>query len=163
MDQQATARDEVPLGLESAWPGSDQLAIIFGGPTAVQRLDSSSSPKRDPEVGAALPLRLARGALAALLLAVLPAAAAPYAPQEHDFSELSSAFGTVESVREVPLPAAPSGLADVFEHRLNADSGVELMVRLDDGRLVVVTQDAAQRFQPGDRVRLLDRGRVLRT
>jgi len=169
MDQQANAGDEVPLGLESAWPGSDQLAIIFGGPTAVQGLDSSSSsyPQRDAEVGAAFPLRAAGFALAALLLvATPPAGAAPYAPQEYDFSEAQAigpaVHGVVESVRAVPLPADRSGLANVFEHALNAETGEELVLRLDDGRLATVLLEGAGRFHPGDRVRLLG-GRLLRT
>jgi hypothetical protein len=100
------------------------------------------------------------------MAAALPADAAPYAPQEHDFSELSSlapsAFGVVESVREVPLQAAPAELANVFEHALRAETGDEVVVRLDDGRSVTVVLDGAQRFRLGDRVRLLG-GRVLRT
>jgi hypothetical protein len=128
---------------------------------------SSSSPKGDSGIGAAFPLRAARGSLAALLLAVpLTAAVAPYAPEEHDFSELStlepSAFGIVESVREVPLHADPAGLAGVLEHSLNAETGVELVLRLDDGRVVTVRQDSLQPLQPGERVRLLA-GRALRT
>lgn len=167
MDRQANARDEVPLGLESAWPGSDQLAIIFGGPTAVQGLDSSSSsyPRRDAEVRAAFPLRAAGFALAALLLAATPpAGAAPYAPEEYDFSGLQalgpSVLGIVESVREVTRHAAQP--ADVLEHALNPETADELVVRLDDGRAVTVRLDARQGFQPGERVRLLG-GRLLRT
>ena len=160
MDQQANARDDVPLGLECAWPGSDQLAIIFGGPTAVQG-------QRDAEVGAAFPLRTAGVALAAfLLLATPPAGAAPYAPAEYDFSELQalgpSVLGVVESVREVPLRARSAQPADVLEHALNPETADELVVRLDDGRAVTVRLEARQGFQPGERVRLLG-GRVLRT
>ena len=122
---------------------------------------SSPSPSRDPGVGVALPL------LAALLLGTaLAVAAAPYAPEEYDFSELSSmgpaTFGTVESVREAPLRSGPAQLSNVFEHSLNADTGDEVMVRLDDGRSVTLRLEGEQRFRPGERVRLLG-GRVLRT
>jgi hypothetical protein len=130
---------------------------------AIQGLfcSSSPSPSRDPGVGVALPL------LAALLLGTaLAVSAAPYAPQEYDFSELSmigpSAVGIVESVREVPLHAGPAELVNVFEHSLNAETRKELAVRLDDGRVVTVLLDGEERFRPGERVRLLD-GRVLRT
>jgi outer membrane lipoprotein SlyB len=167
MDQrtlQVTATDRysgVALGVECAWPA------ISGAPTAVQGFSSSSTPKRDPEVGGAFPLRAASVALAAVLLAVTPpASAAPYAPEEYDFSELSSmgpaSFGTVESVREVARRPTHAQLADVFEHSLNAETGDELVVRLDDGRAVTLRLIGEQRFQPGERVRLLG-GRVLRT
>lgn len=149
---------EVALGVECAWPQP-----LTGAPTAVQGLDSppSSSPKRDSGVGVAFSL------VAALLLGTaLVAGAAPYAPQEYDFSELSSigpsALGIVESVREVPLRPVDAQLANVFEHSLNAETGEELVVRLDDGRAVTVRLDGIQHFRPGERVRLLG-GRVLRT
>ena len=150
------------LGVECAWPS------ISGAPAAVQGfLSSSPSPKRDPEAGGAFPLRVASVVLAALLLAVTPpASATPYAPEEYDFSDLSSmgpaSFGIVESVREVPLRSTHEQLADVFEHSLNAETGDELIVRLDDGRAVTLRLNGGQRFQPGERVRLLG-GRVLRT
>jgi hypothetical protein len=81
--------------------------------------------------------------LSALLLAVaVPAAAGPYAPQEFDFSGLESldaqAFGVIESVRE--LSTRPGAQ--------------ELVVRLDDGRELIVTQNGTQHFEPGERVRL---------
>ena len=113
-------------------------------------------------------MRAAGISLVALLLlaAALPADAAPYAPQEYDFGELSmigpSARGVVESVREVPLRDGPAELANVFEHALNAETGAELVVRLDDGRAVTVRLDGLQSFRPGERVRLLG-GRLLRT
>jgi len=80
----------------------------------------------------------------------MPAAAGPYAPQEYDFSGLpaleTQAFGIVESVRE-----------------LSAHSGAqELVVRLDDGRELVVTQNAMRHFEPGERVRLVGNGRKVR-
>ena len=84
--------------------------------------------------------------ISALLLGSLPAEAGPYAPHEYDFSELRgqeiSAFGIVESVRE-------------FSARQ------EVVVRLEDGREILVVQKSASHIEPGERVRLLDNGRRL--
>jgi hypothetical protein len=143
---------EIALGVECAWPQ------ITGAPTAVQGLDSpsSSSPQRDSGVGVAFSLA------AALVLGIsLAAHAAPYAPQEYDFSGLpASVPGVVESVRAVPLHANPAQFVDVFEHALNAETGEELVVRLDDGRAITVRPRSQQGFRPGERVRLVG-GRVL--
>ena len=58
MDRLINAREEVPLGLESAWPASEQLAVIFGAPALVPGLFFSSSSSRDPQAGAAISLPL---------------------------------------------------------------------------------------------------------
>ena len=73
--------------------------------------------------------------------------AADYAPQEFDFSEL----GTVESVRQVPILEL---LPDVFEHAVRPETVSELVIRADDGREVVLRDEAMQRFVAGERVRL---------
>jgi hypothetical protein len=82
--------------------------------------------------------------LSTLLLA-LPAVAGPYAPQEYDFSEIrgleASAFGVVESVRD-----------------LSAREAREIVVRLEDGRQVVVVQGGTQPIEPGEQVRLARHG-----
>jgi outer membrane lipoprotein SlyB len=87
-------------------------------------------------------MRLALIISATFLAAAMPAAAGPYAPQEYDFSGLpaleTQVFGIVESVRE-------------FSARPGAQ---ELVVRLDDGRELVVMQNGTQHFEPGERVRL---------
>jgi hypothetical protein len=79
------------------------------------------------------------------LLLALPAAAGPYAPQEFDFSEIrdleASAFGIVESVRD-----------------LSARKAREIVVRLEDGRQVVVVQGGMQPIEPGEQVRLARHG-----
>src|SRR5262245_31368873 len=155
--QQADRYGGIPLGVESAWP------TAYGAPTAVPGLSPSpsSSPKRDSGVGAATSL-----AVALLLGTALVAGAAPYAPEEFDFSGVqaldASALGIVESVREVPLRAELAGLQNVFEHAIKPETGDELVVRLDDGRMVTLVLDGAQRFRPGERVRVVG-GRVLRT
>lgn len=84
----------------------------------------------------------------ALAGAIFPVYAAEYAPQEFDFTEL----GTVESVREI-LIVDP--LKDVFEHAVKPETADELLIRIDDGRAVVLRQSEMRRFAPGQRVRLL--------
>jgi outer membrane lipoprotein SlyB len=86
-------------------------------------------------------MRLALIISALFLAAAIPAAAGPYAPQEYEFS--TQAFGVVESVRELSVRSGAQ----------------ELVVRLDDGRELVVTQNGMQHFQPGERVRLVSNGR----
>lgn len=143
----------IPLGVESAWPD------VFGAPVETQSpvSSSSSSSNRDSGIRAAFSLR---AALAALLLAAAQfAAAAPYAPNEYDFSDLC---GTVEAVREVSIRREPAELAGVLEHAIQPEKGEALVVRLDNGRLIIVMQDGAQHFRPGERVRLLG-GRLLRS
>jgi len=73
--------------------------------------------------------------------------AADYAPQEFDFSEL----GTVQSVREVPILEL---LPNVFEHAVKPETVNELVIRADDGREVILRDEATQRFFAGERVRL---------
>jgi outer membrane lipoprotein SlyB len=95
---------------------------------------------------------------AAILAAATAACATPYAPQEFDFSELAgdgTAYGIVESVREVQLGQRPVWLAGVLEHSIRPETGDELVVRLDNGRAITVVQDGMQRFEPGQRVRVL--------
>ena len=88
-------------------------------------------------------------ALALSLAGALCAARADdYASQELDLSGL----GTVESVYQVPI-AAP--LADVFEHAVRPETADELVVRIDNGRAVVLRQDESRRFLPGQRVRVV--------
>jgi len=116
--------------------------MAYGAP-AVPRLfssSSSSSPSRGTAAGAAVSI----ASLLILLLASLPAGASRAEAAE---------CGVVENVREVPLSGDP--LADVFEHPIRVETVDELRVRLDDGRLVILVGDAAQRFRPGARVRLL--------
>jgi outer membrane lipoprotein SlyB len=40
--------------------------------------------------------------------------------------------------------------------------GFEITIRLDQGRIIAVTQPAGEMFQPGDRVRVVSDGRVAR-
>jgi len=86
---------------------------------------------------------------AALVLTglVSTAHAGEYAPQEFDFSEL----GTVESVRQVPIVEL---LPNVFEHALRPETVNELVIRVDDGRELILRDEAMLRFVAGERVRL---------
>jgi outer membrane lipoprotein SlyB len=52
---------------------------------------------------------------------------------------------------------------NAIEREANARPGVEVTVRLDNGRtLAVVQQDMGEGFRPGDRVRVLNDGRYTR-
>jgi len=86
--------------------------------------------------------------LIALLFAAVPfggALAAPYAPQEFDFSSLDGvAYGTVELVQ--PAPPSPTELAEKAE---------AARVRLDDGRSITVVLRLLQHVEPGERVRVV--------
>jgi len=86
-----------------------------------------------------------------ILAAALAACAAPYAPQEFDSTAIAS--GMVESVREVPL--ARHSFEEAIEHSINPEHAEQLVVRLDDGSAVTLLEGAAQRFAPGQRVRIV--------
>jgi hypothetical protein len=64
----------------------------------------------------------------------------------------ASAYGIVESVREVQLIDEPPESPGVFEHSYRPRTGDELLVRLDDGRAISVVQTGMQVFEPGQRV-----------
>jgi hypothetical protein len=88
--------------------------------------------------------------LALALGAPLAAYAAPYAPQEFDFSELSS--GMIEQVREVPRDL--HAFEEAIEHKINPEVRRELVIRLDDGRLLTLLE-GARPFEAGQRVRVI--------
>jgi outer membrane lipoprotein SlyB len=58
------------------------------------------------------------------------------------------ANGIVESLHPVVV-------SNLFEHALKPETADELVIRVDDGRAVVLRQEAMQRFVPGQRVRLV--------
>jgi len=96
--------------------------------------------------------------LAFALGAPLASHAAPYAPQEFDFSELSS--GMIESVVESESARDIHAFEEAIEHKINPEVPRELLIRLDDGRLLTVLEDARS-FEAGERVRIVA-GRVAR-
>lgn len=96
--------------------------------------------------------------LAATLLAgaALGAAAAPYAPQEFDFTGLDlsdGSYGVVETVK--PAPRTEPIHADVFEHSIEPDAAAGLLIRLDSGTGVTLVHYGPERFRPGQRVQLV--------
>lgn len=94
--------------------------------------------------------------IATLLLAgALAGCATPYARQDFDFSEHACAPGIVEAVREVDLQAGSEPFAAAAELWMQPDLGDELLVRLDDGRALKVVQKGMQRFETGQRVRVV--------
>jgi len=107
--------------------------------------------RRDATVATPRPytVRYMKKLIAVSLVAstIAMAHAAEYAPQEFDFSEL----GTVESVRRVPILEL---LPNVFEHAVRPETVNEFVIRVDDGREVILRDEAMQRFAVGERVRL---------
>ncbi len=59
--------------------------------------------------------------------------------------------------------AVAGGVAgNAIENSANNRPGYELTVRLDDGTMRAIVQEADEAFQPGDRVRILSRGGISR-
>lgn len=67
-----------------------------------------------------------------------------------------SAIGTV-------LGAVAGGLVgSAAEEGITRKAGLEITVKLDNGRLIAITQEADESFRPGERVRVLTGGGVTR-
>lgn len=100
-----------------------------------------------------------------LVLIALMVSAPAFAAQ--DFSaclpaEAGSA-GTVEAVREVPAPRDLHAFdAEILEHKIRGETAEQLVVRLDTGPLVVVTNIEPRRLQSGQRVRVMLDGSMAR-
>ena len=61
------------------------------------------------------------------------------------------------------LGAVVGGVAgQAVEQGVTAKRGVEVTVKLDNGQMVAITQDADESFRPGDRVRILSDGATSR-
>jgi outer membrane lipoprotein SlyB len=70
--------------------------------------------------------------------------------------------GTGSGVAAV-LGAVAGGVAGHFiEQGVTAKRGVEVTVKLDNGSMVAITQEADETFRPGDRVRILSDGATSR-
>ncbi len=75
-------------------------------------------------------------------------------------SEIGHGKGsTVGSV----LGAVLGGMAgQAIEEKTTKKDGVEITIKLDNGQLIAVTQEADERFAPGERVRVLSGGGATR-
>jgi hypothetical protein len=96
--------------------------------------------------------------LAALILggAALAAGAAPYAPQEFDFSGLELSDGTAYGVVESIQPARQDPIhADVFEHSVQPEVLPRLLIRLDGGVGIALVHYGPEPFRPGQRVQVV--------
>ncbi len=92
------------------------------------------------------------------LAASLAACATPNAPQEFGFSELNTqdmALGIVESVRVVRIERDIHAYDEQPELRIQPELADQMVIRLDDGRAITVVLNGLQRFQAGERVRVL--------
>ncbi|HET7160939.1 MAG TPA: glycine zipper 2TM domain-containing protein, partial [Burkholderiales bacterium] len=59
--------------------------------------------------------------------------------------------------------AVAGGVAgQAAEQGVTAKRGVEVMVKLDNGKLIAIVQEAGETFRPGDRVRILSDGATSR-
>jgi len=98
--------------------------------------------------------------LTTLLLAfAAPLAAAPYAPQEFDFSGLESTIGEAYGLVESIQPAQPYEPihVDVFEHAMQPGTAKRFVIRLDDGTGLSIVQEGPEWLEPGQRVYVLFR------
>jgi outer membrane lipoprotein SlyB len=61
------------------------------------------------------------------------------------------------------IGAVAGGIAgSALEERATGKDGIEVTVRLDNGNMIAITQEADEQFKPGDRVRVLAGGGVSR-
>ena len=75
----------------------------------------------------------------------------------------STVGGGRGSVVGAVIGAVAGGLAGgAIEEGVTKQKGLEITVKLDNGRLIAVTQNADETFRPGDRVRVLSGGGVTR-
>jgi hypothetical protein len=84
----------------------------------------------------------------AFALLTLAGCAAPYAPRDFDFSQLDG--GSAGFIESVQMHATPASGEDRF------------VVRLDNGFSVAAMGEGLERFEPGQRVRLLRGARGVR-
>ena len=92
------------------------------------------------------------------LAATLTAGAGLYAPQEVDFRELNSqgtVLGTVESVATVRIERDIHAYEEPAELRIQPELRDRIVIRLDNGRAISVVLNGLQRFEQGERVRII--------
>jgi len=94
-------------------------------------------------------------ALAQLVVAAAFSVSGPYGLEDLDLcaTPTGSTFGTVESVREVPVMRDIHAFdAEVLEHKVAPETAEELAVRLDAGPLVIFTEKQSHGLRAGQRV-----------
>ena len=94
------------------------------------------------------------------LAASLAACATSHAQDAFDFSELDGRpgveLGTVQSVDVVQMERDIHAFDErALELRIQPDLTERLVIRLDAGDIVIVTVTGAQRFETGERVRVV--------
>src|SRR5687768_5198110 len=93
-----------------------------------------------------------------IVAAGLAVSAAPHALGELDFGGLDQGvvLGTVQSVDVVEIERDIHAFDErALELRMQPDLTERLVIRLDTGDLVIVTVNGAQRFETGERVRVV--------
>lgn len=70
--------------------------------------------------------------------------------------------GKGSSVGVVLGSVAGGVVGSAVEEGVTRQAGLEITVKFDDGRMIAVTQAADEKFQPGERVRVLTGGGVTR-
>ena len=93
--------------------------------------------------------------LAQLMVAVTFGMSGPYGLQDLDFcaTPTGSTWGTVESVREVPLIRDIHAFdAEVLEHKVAPETAEQLVVRLEAGPVVIFTEKQSHGLRAGQRV-----------
>jgi outer membrane lipoprotein SlyB len=90
------------------------------------------------------------------LAASLAACATPHAPREFELNiRPGVALGTVESVHMVRIERDIHAFEQALELRMQPDLSEQLVIRLDAGSAVTVTVKGTQRFEAGQRVRVV--------
>ena len=117
---------------------------------------------------------LAAAALATVLTGCAPGLGGGTYSREQARREQTVRMGVVESVRDVKLEGTRSGVGpaagavaggvagQAAEQGVTAKRGVEVTVKLDNGQMVAIMQEADETFRPGDRVRILSDGATSR-
>jgi len=94
-------------------------------------------------------------ALAPLIVAATFTISAPYGLEDPDFcaTPIGSTWGTVESVREVPLVRDIHAFdPEALEHKVAPETANEVIVRLDTGPVVIFPGTQSPAVHAGQRV-----------
>jgi outer membrane lipoprotein SlyB len=75
-------------------------------------------------------------------------------------ASIGRAIGYEQAGGNWMLAGAVAGVAgavagEAFERKVTAKDGLEVTVRLDDGSVIAILQDASVAFEPGEKVRVL--------